>query len=240
MATQYLQSRVDIEIALSEKRADVQFVAYDRSPTGNYVLKNVSDKLKLSLGTYCWHYRATFTAAFAIVWVKESGPSLLIKEIKFIDPNTGSEVNVPIKVYLHKYSGKPSEEGWGVTPENSSDTKKYYDNGVVSVTNGWVLEPMSGVGYTSDSNAPLMKNSDGSTVQTYTASWTQPSGENNIWVADAAAAGDPVNAPNLQDKSNYNQNGGANFVWVEIIIDPQSTATYGQFNYRMLIVIEII
>lgn len=238
IATQYLQSRVDIEISLSEKYADLQFVAYDLSPAGNYVLKNVSNKLVLSLGTYCWHYRATYTATFALAWVKSSGAPLLIKEIKFVDPQTGQEItNVPIKIYLHKHSNKPSESGWGVTPEASADTKKYFDNGPVTVTNGWVLEPIQTVSY---STAKLMATTDGSTTTEYTATWMQPPGEGYIWISDDAGIGQSVDATYLQDKSNYDTDGGANFVWVEIIIDPNSTALVGSYNYRMIIVVELL
>ncbi len=245
VATQYLQARVNMELKLSERTADVQFIAYDLSPAGNYVLKNDTSALKVSLGTFCWHYRATYTAAFAIAWVRSSGNGLKITKIEILDTTGNPDNNVPVKIYLHQNSTYPSESGWYTTTEAAACTKLYYDGtsgGPQTVADPWVLEPISGVDYSTGTLMANTKNSAGGGSKTFTATWTQPSGEGYIWVSDDAAGGTNVNASYLQTASTYTNAGGCNFVWVEIVIAPSSPPASPQdfTGYTIIIYVDLV
>ena len=254
VATQYAQVRTEISVKISEKLADVQLVAFDKGVTTEYLLSNDTSNnvLKVNLGTLCWHYRKTWTAAFAIVWAVSSGNNLLIKTAKILD-SSGTEVtNYPVKIYLHADPEKPTENGWGASSTDSI-SKKYYDGTaggpVDHPSDGWVLEALgiSGVGY-SGNTLTYVNATDSTHYKTFTATWYQPTDEGYIWVDDYArgSSTDVPKALNLQDYDNtgtnyYTNNGGANFVWVEIIVDPTGTNQHGDYSgYTLVFVVESI
>ena len=256
VATQYATAKVQFTLGAKTKTATLQFVAFDSAVDttyGDYLLQNITGSgtigtYKLNFGTLAWHYNATWTAAFAIVWTGAS--AIRIGNCTVLD-SSGSDitadgtVELDIQVYLHADPHKTCSGVWG-GPTDSTKLK-YYDStaggSIDRHANGYVLEGLSifsttKKGYvTYGSNLYLfMVNTDGTTESSYGCTWDDKgtTGQYYVWASNYTISG--ANDNGLPVAANIDTTAGspgANFVWVEIAITPNSNTPASLDGYTI-------